>query len=456
MSSQRTPEGAPDHPDAPDDRWHQAVTGVQSTIERIRHCSDEEKKRLRDDLRDLLSMQEKLSRGQVDIVVFGEISTGKSALINALVGDVVREVNVRGGWTKDVWNVSWESAAYCMSGFSESRVVLVDTPGLNEVGGAERAEMAQQAAHRADLILFVTDSDLNEIEFSSLLALARANKPILLVFNKIDNYSPTDRERLLEVLQDERLLGIVQPEDILMTSADPRAVQRLIESTDGAIRSEWRKPDPDIESLKIRILEILTRDGLGLVALNVAMYAADKSDRIAALRIRMRDESARSVIWRYAVLKGLGVALNPAPYLDTASGFAVDVTMIIHLARIYGLEITPKNAGTLVKSIIKSAGMVGVGELSFHLLCGTLKAMTLGHAMAVTALPQGGLAAFGSYVVGNAAKYYFEHGASWGTSGSKTVVHRILAQTDKDSVMDKFKDEIKKKLKSNPHASGSV
>ena len=102
MSSQRTPEGAPDHPDAPDDRWHQAVTGVQSTIERIRHCSDEEKKRLRDDLRDLLSMQEKLSRGQVDIVVFGEISTGKSALINALVGDVVREVNVRGGWTKDV------------------------------------------------------------------------------------------------------------------------------------------------------------------------------------------------------------------------------------------------------------------------------------------------------------------------------------------------------------------
>ena len=37
---------------------------------------------------------------------------------------------------------------------------------------------------------------------------------------------------------------------------------------------------------------MLDRDGKALVALNAAMYAADKSDRIAALRVRMRDERA--------------------------------------------------------------------------------------------------------------------------------------------------------------------
>ena len=439
-----------------DARWDQAVASIESTIDKIRHCSDEEKQCLRDDLRDLMMMQDKLSRGQVDIVVFGEISTGKSALINAVVGADVREVNVQGGWTKDVWDVAWDAAGYTMSGFADSRVVLLDTPGLNEVGGAERAEIAHQAAQRADLILFVTDSDLNEIEFSALLELATAHKPILLVFNKIDNYSPEDRGRLRDVLRDERLQGVIDVDDIVLASADPRKIQFIIESADGTHRSEWRKPEPDIEQLKVRILEILEQEGLGLVALNVAMYAADKTDRIGALRIRMRDEAAQMLIWRYAALKGIGVALNPAPYLDTASGFAIDVTMIVHLAKVYGLTMTRAHAGTLIKSIAKSAGMVGVGELSFHLLCGTLKAVTLGHAMAITALPQGGLAAFGSYIVGNAAKCYFEQGASWGSSGSKIVVTKILETTDKNSVMNKFKEEIKKKLQSNQYASDSV
>jgi ribosome biogenesis GTPase A len=65
---------------------------------------------LKDDLAALGRMAEKLQSGRVDIVVFGEISTGKSALINALVGDQRASVDVRGGWTKDVWHVPWESA----------------------------------------------------------------------------------------------------------------------------------------------------------------------------------------------------------------------------------------------------------------------------------------------------------------------------------------------------------
>ena len=49
--------------------------------------------------------------------------------------------------------------------------------------------MANQAAQRADLILFVTDSDLNETEHSALIALAAVHKPIILVLNKMDLYS---------------------------------------------------------------------------------------------------------------------------------------------------------------------------------------------------------------------------------------------------------------------------
>ena len=439
-----------------DGRHEEALASIQRAIAKIRSCSEEEKQRLQDDLRDLVAMQNKLVNGRVDIVVFGEISTGKSALVNALVGEAVREVDVRGGWTKETWDVAWDGCGYCVPGFGESQVILVDTPGLNEIGGDVRTEMACQAAERADLILFVTDSDLNDIEFSSLIELAGSHKPIILVFNKADNYSPEDQQRLFEVLRDERLNEILQEQDLVMTAADPRKVQYIIESADGQSQVEWRKPNPDVEVLKVRILEILDREGLGLLALNAAMYAADKSDRVGALRIRLRDEQANTIIWKYAGVKGVGVALNPVPYVDTASGFAIDVTMVIHLAKIYGLSITRKHAGSLVKSIVKSAGMVGFAELSFHVVCGTLKAITLGQVVALTALPQGGLAAYASYIVGKAAKLYFEHGASWGRDGTKTVVARILEQTDRDSVMAKFKEEISKKLKTNKHAKETV
>jgi hypothetical protein len=377
--------------------------------------------------------------------VFGEISTGKSALINALVGREVAAVDVQGGWTKEIWRVDWEGAGYCIPGLADSQVVLVDTPGLNEVGGAARAEMARDAAQRADLILFATDSDLNETEFSALLTLAGVSKPLIVVITKKDLYSPEQRARLLDVISEE---------DIVMTAADPRKVEYIIEDAKGNTRSEWRTPAPDVADLKARILELLERDGLALVTLNAAMYAADKSDRIASLRVQLRDKKASQTIWSYAVIKAAVVALNPVGGVDTLGGTAVDATMVGTLAHIYGLQMSWTHARQLVASILKAAGWVLLAELSTNVASMTFKWLTLGYGTIVTAVPQGAAAGYGSYIVGQAAKYYFEHGASWGNEGPKQVVRRILDETDKQSVLDRLKDEIRKKLLSNPHAGG--
>ena len=160
----------------------------------------------------------------------------RSALINALVGEAVAEVNVRGGWTKDVWNVGWNGAGYCVPGLANSQVVLIDTPGLNEVDGAQRAAMAHEAAARADLVLFVTDSDFNEVEYSALVELAASHKPILLVLNKADLYPPQELGELMSVFHGPRLAGIVDPENVVTAKADPRQVEYFIESADGRTR----------------------------------------------------------------------------------------------------------------------------------------------------------------------------------------------------------------------------
>jgi len=432
-----------------------ALAALRHAIDQFAGCSPEERSTLQRDLDQLHDMVEKLEAGRVEIVVFGEISTGKSALINALVGEAVAQVNVRGGWTKDVWHVPWSGAGYVVPGLAHSELVLVDTPGLNEVDGDARAEMAREAAQRADLVLFVTDSDLNEVEYSALVELAASHKPILLVLNKADLYSRAELAELLAQFRGPRLAGIVEPQHVIAVKADPREVEYLIESPDGRTRTEWRKPPPDVEELRAQILEVLETEGKALVALNAAMYAADKSDRMGALRVRMRNEKATATIWSYAVMKSLAVALNPGAVIDVLGGTAVDVTMVVTLGRIYGIEITMNNARDLVTSILKAAGWVMLGEAAVSYASSLFKGLTVGYGTVLTALPQGAAAGYGSYIVGQAARIYFEQGASWGQQGPKRVVTQILERTDKESVLKRLKEEIKKKISLNPYAGKS-
>ncbi len=183
------------------DRHHQAyseaMASVRHAIAQFDGCSEAEKAALAKELADLEAISQKLEMGRVEIVLFGEIDTGKSALINALMGQSVAQVDVRGGWTKEVWSTSWSGCGYVVPGLEQSQVVLLDTPGINEVDGQQRAIMAHDAAARADLILFLTDSDLNQTEYNSLLQLSATHKPIILVLNKIDRIAKT---RLLPII----------------------------------------------------------------------------------------------------------------------------------------------------------------------------------------------------------------------------------------------------------------
>ena len=439
---------------ASDLRYRDALASVEHALKRLRRCTDEEKRLLCADLAQLRDMADKLAGGRVEIVVFGEISTGKSALINALLGRAVAAVDVRGGWTREVWRTTWDGCGYRVPGLDNSEVVLVDTPGLNEVGGQQRGQMAREAAQRADLILFVTDSDLNDTEYAALCDIAALDKPVIVVFNKADLYTREQRERLLSVLRNERLAGLIPPEGVVLASADPREVEYVIEAADRTSRSQWRKPEPDVTELKARVLELLARDGLGLLALNAAMYAADKSDRIAALRVSIRSQRAAQVIWSFALLKSAAVAINGVPVYDVLGGGAVDAAMVVTLAQIYGLKMTWASAHHLVTSIAKAAGWMTATELATHALCWTFKAATLGWGVLLTAVPQGAAAGYGSHIVGQAASYYFQHGASWGGEAPKTVVARILKATDKQSVIEELKTRIRGKLLRNRYSRG--
>jgi len=413
-----------------DANYLEAVKSVEKTLGDLRGCSDSERQHLLDDITQLNEMYDKISTGRVEITIFGEISTGKSAMINALIGREVADVDVQGGWTKQVWGTAWDGTGYRLPGMEKSEIILIDTPGINEVGGADRADLAEVTARRSDLILFVTDSDLNETEYAALVELAAVQKPIILVFNKIDLYPAEEKKALTEMLQ-KRLEGLIPADHFVTTTADPREVEYVIEQPDGSEKTEWRKPESQVEELKSMILETLEKEGLGLLALNAAMYAADKSDRIAALRVSMRDRRADQVIWTMAATKAVVVAANPIPFVDIFGGLAVDALMIVTLSKVYGLYALGE--------------LTNWGASTFKLLTATL-------GTALTMIPQGAACGFTSYIIGKSAKHYFEQGGSWGAGSAKTVVNDILANTDKDSVVSHLKEEIKSRLSLNRHA----
>lgn len=430
--------------------YQDAVTAVEKTLADLRGCPPKEREQLQADIAQLNEMHEKLTSGRIEIVIFGEISTGKSALINALIGRQVAEVDVQGGWTQQVWGTVWSGAGYRLPSLEKSEIVIIDTPGINEVGGADRAQLAEVTARQADLILFVTDSDLNDTEYAALVELAAIQKPILFVFNKTDLYLPDVKATLVETLKG-RIDGLIPPNHLVLTTADPREIEYLTEQPDGTSQSVWKKPEPEISELKLLILKTLENEGLGLIALNAAMYAADKSDRISSLRVELRNRQADQVIWTMAATKAVVVAANPIPIVDLLGGLAVDAVMIATLSKVYGLTFTMSQARSLAKTISAAGGIYALGELAnygasfFKLVTGTL-------GTALTLIPQGAAVGFGSYIIGKSAKHYFEHGETWGSGSAKSVVKEILATTDKNSVMNHLKDEIRQKLKSNRHS----
>lgn len=433
-----------------DPQYIEAVRAVEDTLKDLKGCPDGERERLQKDITQLNEMLEKITSGRVEIVIFGEISTGKSAMINALIGREVAEVDVQGGWTKEVWGTAWDGSGHVLKGLEASEIVIVDTPGINEVDGDDRAELAETTARRADLILFVTDSDINDVEYAALVELAAVQKPIIMVFNKVDLYPKEDREHLVHTLK-ERVGDLIPDDHIVLTSADPREIEYVIEQPDGSEKVEWRKPEPDIGELKALILETLEKEGLGLIALNAAMYAADKSDKISALRVEMRNKQADQIIWTMAATKALVVSLNPLGFFDIVGGLAMDALMIVTLSKVYGLNFSMSQARGLSKGIGKAAGIFALGELTSW-GASAFKFFTVGLGSALAAIPQGAATGFSSYIIGQAAKHYFEHGGSWGTRSAKAVVSEILANTDKDSVTNHLKDEIRQKLNFNRHA----
>lgn len=407
----------------------------------------------------LQALQAQVATRRLTVAVFGLVSRGKSAVINALVGKAVLETGPIHGVTRWPRSVYWQPEAMDTPAGQPWQVELVDTPGLDEVGGAGRAEMAQTVAQQADLILFVVAGEVTAAEYRALVDLYRQQKPLLLVFNKMDLYPDLDRQDVYDSLNTLRrtlatALGDLPPlavDEVVMVAASPAPVPVRTEWPDGRRREDWETPAPQIDPLRDALLTLLQRDGETLVALNTLHRARSLEADLVSQVAQIHGEQAEAIIWRFAKYKALAVALNPVVGLDVVGGVLSDLVMVRTLARLYGFPFTNHEAGRLWQAILKSSAALLLSELGTGLLgAGKTTAALLSwgdSTTGITALAgamtaQASAAGYGSYAVGKAAKTYLERGCTWGPEGISATLAAILQEAETSPTLARLRQAL--------------
>ncbi|MBK1990188.1 GTP-binding protein [Sphaerospermopsis aphanizomenoides BCCUSP55] len=442
--------------------YKQAKTALRNLVNNL-DLTTQEKSGLEAEIADLETMLLKLESMVVQIAAFGMVGRGKSSLLNALVGQVVFETGPLHGVTRTEQKVNWSiseeaigTLKVTLPASGQSQVELIDTPGLDEIDGETRAALAEQVAKQADLILFVISGDMTKVEHEALSQLREVGKPIILVFNKVDQYPEADRLAIYKKIRDERVKELLSPDEIVMSAASP-LVKTAVIGADGKRSLQLRQGQAQVDELKLKILEILQREGKALVALNSMLYADTVNEQVVQRKLIIREQNANQLIWKAVMTKAIAIALNPVTVVDILSSVVIDITLILGLSKLYGIQMTESGAVQLLQKIALSMGGIGVSELLANLglsglktLLGISASATAGVALGPyisVAITQAGVAGVSSYGIGQVTKAYLANGATWGPEGPKAVVSQILSTLDETSILNRIKDELLTKVR---------
>lgn len=468
------------------DSLRQTIDRYIPQLELTRSDTDELKRQaaVKAGIDQLTTLLNKLDSTLLRVAVFGLVSRGKSAVLNALVGEKILETGPLNGVTQWPRSLYWTPST--SEGETNLKIELIDTPGLDEIEGAERGQVAQDVAQQADLILFVVAGDITRTEYTALQTLHETRKPLLLVFNKTDLYPDIDRQAVYDNLQQLKfqIASDEDPEekdpeeeesntttikttvkasdvpivdDIILVAADPAPLKVRVEWPDGHVTEEWETPAPEIEPLTTALVNLVQAEGSTLVALNTLHQANQVNTNLAKATADLNQTAADNIILQFAKYKSAAVALNPVAVLDLLGGVASDLVMIRNLAKLYGFPMTSFEASKLWQAIVRSSGTLLLSELGSGLLLGigksgaALWSMIDGSA-GLTAYAgamgaQAAAAGYGTYAVGQAARVYLEQGCSWGPQGIKTLMQTIVENANTDSVLERLQQEVRLSVK---------
>jgi GTP-binding protein EngB required for normal cell division len=268
-------------------------------------------------------------RNAVHLCFFGEVSSGKSSLIRALVPEADVAVDVVGGSTGDVRHFRWRDD-------QGAQILLTDVPGI---GGTQDGltDLATIEAQRANVVLFVCDSDLTRAELDSIRALLEFDKPLVLVLNKADRFSAEEQAALMEKLLEriDAIGGDVGRDHVVAVSAGGE-IDVIERAADGSEEQVRRTRPADIGVLVVAINRMLAEEGTALDARRERAIFRMAAERLARAEAEYRQQRSEQII-RSATRKAIVGALAAiSPGTDILIQGYIGTAMTQELCRLYG------------------------------------------------------------------------------------------------------------------------
>jgi GTP-binding protein EngB required for normal cell division len=333
--------------------------------------------------------------GELFIAVYGEVSSGKSSLVKALLPEAEVETDARAGTTAAVRHYHWQAP-------SGDRVVIADLPGFN----LQDEPAALEEARRAHLVIFLCDADLTRSQAQQLRFLREQGKPLVLALNKVDRYSPAEQERLLAEVRRKSELGA---DDVVAVSTGGREelVRMLGEDIE---QREARERQPQINALRRAVQRHLDQDRELMESLRATAVLALASEKLETARDRHREQQADELVRRYSRRAVIGALAAVAPGSDLIIQGVLATRLIRELSRLYDVPVRDieiesflelaggklKNMTAITLAIAGNAlkAFPGIGTISGGVIHAVAYGMifdSLGRAAAVTLSSRGAL-----------------------------------------------------------------
>ena len=327
------------------------------------------------------------------IALFGDISSGKSSLINALISGnqqeesvPVIETSVIGGTTREVNHYHWT-----MKEASDEYYILTDMPGLNEQvnesksGLSEKLNdessdkesdkqlsepdiLAAEEVRRAHIVIYLCDGDLTASQFDELKSIILLSKPCIVAVNKSDQYDKEELKLIIEKIKttlQELLIELnknkdhedniskINDIDIPVISISAGGTREMIRLTpDGAEKRVQRPMEPEIKTLQKQLSTMMNTYGVDqLEQLREKSVASLINDKLNELDAMFKKSQSSRMVKSYTNKAMVAALATISPGTDILVQGYLGIHMIKDLCKIYDVPASDIDANQLIKLI---------------------------------------------------------------------------------------------------------
>ncbi len=288
-------------------------------------------------LMEIREQQRRKQGGEIYIAIFGEVSTGKSSLVKALLPKADLQADPRGGTTKAVSHYRWQAD-------SGDTVMITDLPGFNLDGNPE----ILAEARRAHLVVFLCDSDITRSQMEQLNGLFSIQKPLIVALNKMDRFSASEAEQVAENISQKT--GVERADIVFVQTGGREEVIRMLR--DGGEETVTRDRAQDIEPLRRALQRKLDGDHQLIEQLRDTAVLLLASEKLDEARVKHRDQQANELVQTYSKRAVIGALAAVAPGSDIIIQGLLATRLIQGLCKIYDVSVKEVE----IESFLRLAG----------------------------------------------------------------------------------------------------